>query len=91
MLLGIAAGLKITPANSAYTPPELAHQYQDSRARIILTAKANLDTVRSMFKLIGVSKEEGDARTIVMDEDAQVNWVKTNSKHAFESRAMRNY
>lgn len=79
----MAAGLTVTPANSAYTASELAYQYQDSRARTILTHKAGLETVRAMFKLVGLSEKEGDARTIVMDEDPKVQWAKTNGDSGF--------
>ncbi|KAK7444255.1 hypothetical protein VKT23_015265 [Stygiomarasmius scandens] len=62
----IAAGLKCTFANSAYTPQELVHQYGDSRAKMVMTTPEGLTTVRDMFKGVGVSKAEADSRIIII-------------------------
>ncbi|THU85047.1 AMP binding protein [Dendrothele bispora CBS 962.96] len=62
----IAAGLKCTFANSAYTATELAHQYDDSRAKMVMTSSEGLPVVRDMFKGKGLSKAEADARIIVI-------------------------
>ncbi|PBK78482.1 AMP binding protein [Armillaria solidipes] len=67
VLLGaIAAGLRCTLANNAYTSHELAHQYADSRARRIFTTEDSLPVVRAMFEEIGVGADEADARIIVL-------------------------
>ncbi|KAK0239832.1 AMP binding protein [Armillaria nabsnona] len=67
VLLGaIAAGLRCTLANNAYTSHELAHQYTDSRARRIFTTEDSLPVVRAMFEEIGVKADEADARIIVL-------------------------
>ncbi|KAK0483969.1 AMP binding protein [Armillaria novae-zelandiae] len=67
ILLGaIAAGLRCTLANNAYTSHELAHQYTDSRARRIFTTEDSLPVVRAMFEEVGVKGDEADARIIVL-------------------------
>ncbi|KAJ7196467.1 AMP binding protein [Mycena pura] len=67
----VAAGLRCTTANSAYTSRELAHQYVDSRARLLITSEDGLGAVRAMFAELGVPRSEGDRRTIVMRRDLQ--------------------
>ena len=68
VLLGlIAAGGVATLANASYTPPELAHQYKDSGARLLFVHPALLPVARKMFESIGVSKKDADARMIIMD------------------------
>ncbi|KAF5345339.1 hypothetical protein D9758_008423 [Tetrapyrgos nigripes] len=62
----IAAGLKCTFANSAYTATELAHQYRDSRAKMVMTSPEGLAIVRDMFKALGLSRAETDSRIIVI-------------------------
>ncbi|KAJ7099936.1 AMP binding protein [Mycena belliarum] len=65
----VAAGLRCTTANSAYTSAELAHQYTDSGARLVIAAEAGLATVRAMLALLGISKQEADRRIIVLGRD----------------------
>ncbi|KAJ7060923.1 AMP binding protein [Mycena amicta] len=60
----VAAGLRITTANSAYTSRELAHQYTDSGASIVITTDEGVGTVRDMFNAeLGI--RDGDARIVV--------------------------
>ncbi|KAJ7269564.1 AMP binding protein [Mycena rebaudengoi] len=40
----VAAGLRCTPANNAYTSQELAHQYRDSGAKLVFTAEGGINT-----------------------------------------------
>ncbi|KIK61144.1 hypothetical protein GYMLUDRAFT_997752 [Collybiopsis luxurians FD-317 M1] len=82
---GIAAGLRVTFANNAYTADELAHQYTNSQAYLICTTRSNLNTVQKMLtsKAVGVtSKEEAERRIILLPDD--FDWIpggkKTNSK-----------
>lgn len=63
---GIAAGLRCTLANSAYTSHELAFQYADSRAKFIFTTEDGLPTVREAFKLLKITQDEGDRRIIIL-------------------------
>ncbi|KAJ7634476.1 AMP binding protein [Roridomyces roridus] len=65
----IAAGLRCTLANSAYTSHELAYQYKDSGAKLVLTSEEGISTVRAMFAEMGLSKDVGDMRTIVLPND----------------------
>ncbi|KAF8908005.1 AMP binding protein [Mucidula mucida] len=61
----IAAGLRTSFANNAYTSHELAFQYQDSGANVIFTTEEGLPTVRQMFQEIGAGKD-GDKRIVVL-------------------------
>ncbi|KAJ7727010.1 AMP binding protein [Mycena maculata] len=65
----MAAGLRCTTANSAYTSHELAHQYTDSGAKLLMTTEEGISTVRAMFAELGVAKKEGDKRIIVLGHD----------------------
>ncbi|KAJ7665919.1 AMP binding protein [Mycena polygramma] len=65
----IAAGLRCTLANSAYTSHELAYQYKDSRAKLVLTAEEGISVVRAMFAEIGLSKADADKRIVVLGND----------------------
>ncbi|KAK7044884.1 AMP binding protein [Favolaschia claudopus] len=65
----VAAGLRCSFANSAYVARELAHQYSDSGAGFIITAEDGIDVVRQMFAELGVDREEGDRRTIILQRD----------------------
>ncbi|KAJ7634477.1 AMP binding protein [Roridomyces roridus] len=65
----ISAGLRCTLANSGYVTQELAHQYQDSGANVIFTSEEGVKTVRAMFAELGISKAEGDKRTVVINRD----------------------
>ncbi|KAF8162515.1 AMP binding protein [Mycena galopus ATCC 62051] len=65
----VAAGLRCTLANSAYTSRELAFQYQDSRAKLVLTAEEGISTVRAMFTELGFSKADADQRIVVLGSD----------------------
>ncbi|KAJ6497728.1 AMP binding protein [Mycena sanguinolenta] len=65
----VAAGLRCTLANSAYTSAELAFQYGDSGAKLILTTEDGLSVVREMFAELGLAKEEGEKRIIVLGQD----------------------
>ncbi|KAF8653316.1 hypothetical protein AX16_004016 [Volvariella volvacea WC 439] len=63
----VAAGLRATLANSAYNARELAYQYQDSGARLILTSEAGLPVVQEMFKKeLSQSQRDADAKIIVL-------------------------
>ncbi|KAF7351417.1 4-coumarate--CoA ligase-like 7 [Mycena sanguinolenta] len=65
----IAAGLRCTLANSAYTSHELAYQYKDSRAKLVFTAEEGISTVRAMFAELGLSKAEAEKRIVVLGND----------------------
>ncbi|KAJ6454454.1 AMP binding protein [Mycena vitilis] len=65
----VAAGLRCTLANSAYTSHELAHQYQDSQAKLIFTAEDGIGVVRAMFAELNLSKVDADKRMVVLGTD----------------------
>ncbi|KAJ7665922.1 AMP binding protein [Mycena polygramma] len=65
----IAAGLRCTLANSGYVSRELAYQYRDSGANLLITAEDGIDTVRAMFAELGIERDEGDRRTVVLPHD----------------------
>ncbi|KAK6992711.1 4-coumarate--CoA ligase-like 7 [Favolaschia claudopus] len=72
VLLGsVAAGLRCTPANNAYTSQELLHQYTDSGAKLVITTEDGIKTIREMFAKLGISKEEGNRRIIVIGRGLQ--------------------
>ncbi|KAJ7109639.1 AMP binding protein [Mycena crocata] len=62
----VAAGIRCTLSNSAYTSHELAYQYKDSGAKLVVTAEEGISTVRSMLTELGLSKAEADKRIIVL-------------------------
>jgi 4-coumarate--CoA ligase len=69
----VAAGLRCTLANSSYTPKELAFQYSDSGAKLVFTHEDGISTVLSAFEELGISREEGKTRIVILD--AGVEWV----------------
>jgi len=62
----VSAGLRVTLANSSYNPRELAHQYTDSRARLLFTSEEGLPVVEEMFKSLGIEAAESRRRIIVL-------------------------
>ncbi|KAA1470608.1 acetyl-CoA synthetase-like protein [Dentipellis sp. KUC8613] len=71
-LLGlVAAGATVSPANPAYTPTELAHQYTDSRAGLVLVHPDFVDAVFEMLRLVGVGEDEARARVVVMSYEGR--------------------
>ncbi|KAJ7912038.1 AMP binding protein [Mycena leptocephala] len=70
VLLGcVSAGLRCTLANNAYISRELAHQYRDSGADLLITAEDGIDTVRAMFHELGIARHEVDRRIVVLGRD----------------------
>jgi acyl-CoA synthetase (AMP-forming)/AMP-acid ligase II len=62
----IAAGLRPTLANSFYTPPELAHQIKDSRAKKVFVHPTLFPVLMETFRLLGVSEREARTRVVIM-------------------------
>ncbi|KZP27521.1 AMP binding protein [Athelia psychrophila] len=63
----VAAGLRCTLANSAYTPNELHHQWSDSNARLVFAHPSLVPIVLEMFKMhLGWGAEEAKARIVVL-------------------------
>ncbi|KAF8748584.1 acetyl-CoA synthetase [Rhizoctonia solani] len=69
MLGCIAAGLKCSPANSAYTPSELAHQISDSGSGFVLVHPALLETLLKALELLKVAAADVRKRVILMNLD----------------------
>lgn len=68
----IAAGLRCTFANSAYTANELRHQWSDSGARLVFAHPSLVPTVAEMFRSgLGCSEEEVRRRVVV----ASAGWL----------------
>ncbi|CAE6502398.1 unnamed protein product [Rhizoctonia solani] len=61
-----AAGLRITLANSSYTPPELAHQLKDSGAGYVFVHPALLETLFKAFEILKVPAKEAQRRIVIM-------------------------
>ncbi|KDQ11288.1 hypothetical protein BOTBODRAFT_177525 [Botryobasidium botryosum FD-172 SS1] len=57
-----AAGLRVSPANTACTPPELAHQLRDSGAYNIFVHPSLLTVLLETLSLLGVSSKEAEKR-----------------------------
>ncbi|CCO29735.1 putative 4-coumarate--CoA ligase 3 Short=4CL 3 [Rhizoctonia solani AG-1 IB] len=72
MLGCIAAGLKCSPANSAYTPPELAYQIADSGSGFVLVHPALLETLVKALELLKVPAEEARKRIVLMNFEEKV-------------------
>jgi acyl-CoA synthetase (AMP-forming)/AMP-acid ligase II len=71
-LLGIiAAGLRGTFANAAYTPPELTHQLKDSGAHLVFVHPLLLPTAIKTLQGLGLSEEQVKERVIIMSHTTQ--------------------
>ncbi|KAK7044885.1 4-coumarate--CoA ligase-like 7 [Favolaschia claudopus] len=65
----VAAGLRCTLANSAYTSHELGYQYKDSGAQLVLTSEEGISVVMQMFAELGLSKAEAENKIVVLRND----------------------
>ncbi|KAL0955979.1 hypothetical protein HGRIS_002158 [Hohenbuehelia grisea] len=74
----IAAGLRCTLANSAYTSAELRHQYLDSGAKTIITAEDGLPTVQAFLTGLSLSNADIKRRTIVIPND--LSWATSQAR-----------
>lgn len=55
--LAQAAGVTVSTANAGYTAPELAHQLQDSSAKVVLVSSDVVDVARAAAKEIGFPED----------------------------------
>lgn len=70
MLFGaIAAGIRCSLANSAYTPAELAHQFLDSTAKIVVVHPDLLQVALDMFTLLRVAPDAARKRVVLASYD----------------------
>lgn len=68
MLHGIfAAGLRATPANIAYTPREIEHQWLDSGAKVAFVEPTLIPNVLETLKTLGYNETEAKKRIIAVD------------------------
>lgn len=75
----VAAGLRCTLANSAYNARELAFQFTDSGAKLILTSEEGIAVVRETLKSLGLTDSEVNKRIIVMTSGLE--WAGGPSVH----------
>ncbi|KAK2463157.1 hypothetical protein APHAL10511_004812 [Amanita phalloides] len=73
VLGSVAAGLKCTLANSAYNARELAHQYTDSSARLILTSEQGLAIAQETLRTLGFTDDQADRKIVVLG--SSLNWA----------------
>ena len=62
----VAAGLRCTLANSAYNARELAHQYIDSGAVLMLTSEEGLAVARETLRDVGFADGQVDKKIVVL-------------------------
>ncbi|PFH52099.1 hypothetical protein AMATHDRAFT_46467 [Amanita thiersii Skay4041] len=65
----VAAGIKCSPANSAFTARELAHQFTDSDSKVIITQLDGLKTVLEALSSLGISRDAALQRIVVVRPD----------------------
>ncbi|KZT25992.1 AMP binding protein [Neolentinus lepideus HHB14362 ss-1] len=58
----VAAGLRVTLANSSYVPYELAYQYKDSNAKLVFAHPTLLPVALKMFEEVYGAKAKEEAR-----------------------------
>ena len=64
---GVAAGIRMTLANSSYTPRELEHQWTDSGAKVVFVHPTLLPVVLEMFQHLDLDLTSARRRIIVAD------------------------
>ncbi|KAG8832077.1 hypothetical protein FRC17_002086 [Serendipita sp. 399] len=60
-----AAGLKASPINSSYTPPEIVHQLTDCRAKAVVVHPALLPNLLKAYELLNVPETIARKRIII--------------------------
>ena len=83
----VAAGLRCTLANHAYTARELAYQYADSGSALVFASEAGVGAVRAALASLGLTAPDADARIVVFP--AGLEWVGgPSAPRAAESAAL---
>lgn len=72
ILAGICGGITVSMASSAFTPPELKYQIEDSAPTHIFVQPALLGTALAALKLIGVGERDIKRRVILLAKDGDV-------------------
>jgi acyl-CoA synthetase (AMP-forming)/AMP-acid ligase II len=69
----IAAGIKCSPANPAYTAYELLYQYENSGSKTIIVHPQSISVVLKIFELQKLSDVDARRRMIVADLWTQID------------------
>lgn len=64
--------MRATFSNTAYTPPELAHQLTNSRASHVFVAPALLPVLLATFERLNVSATDAKKRVVVVGARSEV-------------------
>ena len=72
-MLIVAAGLRCTLANNAYNARELAHQYTDSGASLILTSEEGISVTRETLRNLGLTGDQVDRKIVVLG--SSLDWA----------------
>ncbi|KAF9073171.1 AMP binding protein [Rhodocollybia butyracea] len=79
MFGAFAAGLCCTLVNIAYTAGELAHQYNDSGAKTVLTTPKYFKVVQEMFNnVLGLKWDDWRSKVVIIPDD--FGWVTKDGK-----------
>ncbi|KZT56519.1 acetyl-CoA synthetase-like protein [Calocera cornea HHB12733] len=76
-----AAGIRVSPANAAYTPKELAFQYKDCTAKYVFVDPVLLPILLETFKIMGVSEADARRRIVLLAFSDRIDekfrgWIK---------------
>jgi 4-coumarate--CoA ligase len=73
VILIVAAGLRCTLANNAYNARELAHQYTDSGASLILTSEEGISVTRETLRNLRLTDDQVDRKIVVLG--SSLDWA----------------
>ncbi|EJT98516.1 acetyl-CoA synthetase-like protein [Dacryopinax primogenitus] len=81
LLAAAAAGIRVTLANAAYTPKELAYQYKDSTAMHVFVDPVVLPVLLETLTSLGVSDKDVQRRVVLMAFSDRIDekfkdWIK---------------
>ncbi|KAH7872035.1 AMP binding protein [Lentinula edodes] len=88
ILGAIAAGMRCTLTNNAYTARELQHQYIDSGATMIITTSENLSVALEML-IVGLGLSQTDAENRIIISQNSLAWASGLVSSRSEGEATR--
>ncbi|KAJ3857742.1 AMP binding protein [Lentinula lateritia] len=88
ILGAIAAGMRCTLTNNAYTARELQHQYIDSGATMIITTSENLSVALDML-IVGLGLSQADAENRIIISQNSLAWASGLVSSRSEGEATR--
>ncbi|KAJ3896403.1 AMP binding protein [Lentinula edodes] len=88
ILGAIAAGMRCTLTNNAYTARELQHQYIDSGATMIITTSENLSVALEML-IVGLGLSQADAENRIIISQNSLAWASGLVSSRSEGEATR--